>query len=341
MDEHRPQEEESLVGARAEAPGGKPVKVRAGSLLEFLQLDGAKAQHFLADVNAGLVALDQRDFDDAAGLVGRKPRLLLKVHELVRISLGKRGRASDKLLRFAQLALQAQDRELADWLGTESTVGALGQLADWARRRIIGTDKDFKAKGANVLAIGVLILLEQRSLDPVIALREVARAVRPTAGQESAPSRTVLQLLRKAKPAQLAQFGHVARLHLAAVEEANGAVQQERQSAAEARSELGRIHAELLSLRQEVSRRDEMIAASEAMCRELQGKLDSARRLGAHDVGDLRARYRRIFEAEINPIAADAWDSLDVGKLEFAKDFLNQLRARIEEEIRWLNSSSD
>jgi predicted nucleic acid-binding Zn-ribbon protein len=76
---------------------------------------------------------------------------------------------------------------------------------------------------------------------------------------------------------------------------------------------------------------------------ELARKLESAERLGAHALDDLKARYRRVFRAEMSPVAGDAKASLEIAppRPEFAVDYLATLISIIDKELTWLDEPSE
>lgn len=331
-------------GADSTAPPAQPVEqtIRAASLGQFLEEKEAKAAQFVADLNKNVIVVSQSELASVAALVGAKPKFLGRVLEFVRAALTRDGPAKDAAMRLAVLSIQNQDREFKEWPTSETTNAALSILAQWCRIRIRGKTRDLKLRGENVLSLGLLVLLEHRVADPVIVLRELANAYGIAGGQSpAAASRKLIKLVQRARPGLHAHLALVAEFQSLSLEEAQRNAASDRQNFEMSQARNAELQQQIEQLQSELERtRTEVAAVREAETK-VHRELESARRMGAHDVGDLRARYRRMFAEELEPIANDAADALQLKKPDFAEDFLDNLRKRIAEEVVWLNSSSD
>jgi hypothetical protein len=219
------------------------------------------------------------------------------------------------------------------------------QVTKWATKLFLNKDKAVGAKAELIICIALIVLQTNRNLRPGVALDSIARArgFVSEGRSDTRPERAVGVLLRRAKPGVLANYARVRLLSTLEVDEALEKVEDAVAARDSERARSESFQLDIHRLQQELAVERGKLVEANAKIVELDNKIESAKSLGAHDIGGMKARYRRVVTDEIARGVLDAVDSLEMDnpKPHFALDFLRQIQSIIKRESTWLDASTD
>ena len=329
-------------------PAGQvPEELPVRSLRELFDRDDARVETFKSGLKAKASTIDRGDFDHVVDLVTRKPSLLTKAADLVRVGASLDPTFRAPIMRLGIMIVQNASSDLTGWAATEDkdATQLFSQVTKWAKKLLQNTDKAVGAKADLIVSIALIVLQTNRDLRPGVALDSIimARGFGSDGRSDSRPEKAVSLLLKRAKPGMLASFARVRLLSTLEVAEALEKVEDavSVRDAERVRSE-GLQHA-IQGLQKDLAVERANLVSAHAKILELESKIESTRSLGAHDFGGMKAKYRRVVTDEIARGVQDALDSLEMDnpKPSFAIDFLQQIQTIIKRELKWLDASTD
>jgi hypothetical protein len=316
------------------------------SLPDWLALPGAKPEQLFKGLGSdGRIRDDQ--ITEAVALLAKQPNLLPHAYDLIRIAHKPKTPFRADLNLFGRRIVSNAVPELANWLQDReiTAVEELQRLANWAKRGLGTKDSRLKRQSELVLGIGLCVLLAQRPVKAATILSIVSEAfgtTAPAGASDTRPERAVIELISRSKPRQIAVLSKVAQLQDAAVKVAQAEAARDGAALRTAEKHIGSLEAELKAERASASDLRGEVAALEAGNAALKKRLTSTQELGAHDLEDLKIRYRNLLHRKLKPKTTDALDALEIEppKPDFSKTFVSQILAEIDKEIAWLNEHS-
>ncbi len=321
----------------------KAAPERPRSLEHFIRDPSTKSGALIEDLRKGVIPLSAQEIDRAREAIRDSNFAALRIAELLRAS--KRAPNSVRVA-IVDLADWTIKQDVADWGSGDliTPIEKLAAVADWARGPLSGKDKVQKIKAEGLLAIAVSFCGDDRRLEPLRTIEVVGSAYGVKAGEsetDQRPSRAVLKLIERSKPRQIATLASVALLQQGALARAHADADRAVLRAAHLEGRLAKSATEVERLQEEIATQTLKIDAYEQRVVELEQKLVNVERNGAHDLNEIKSRYRRIFNSDILPVAKDALSSLELipPQPDFATDYLAIVIDKIGKELQWLNAS--
>jgi len=328
------------------APEG-PVELPIRSLRELFERDDARVEAFKVGLKPATSTIDPSDFDHVVGAITRTPTLLPKATDLIRVGASLHPSFRTPLMRLGVMIVQNASDDLTDWAVDvdRDPSDVFAQVTEWATKLLPDRDKAVGAKAELIICIALIVLQTNRSLRPGVALDSVARArgFVSEGRSDSRPEQAVSELLHRAKPGVLSNY---ARIRLLSTLEVAEALEKFQDAVASRDAERARAQAfqrEIHGLEHDLAVERANLASANARIAELESRIESTRSLGTHDIGEMKAKYRRVLTDEIAMEVQDAIDSLQIDnpKPSFAIKFLEQMQSIIKRESEWLNASMD
>lgn len=259
--------------------------------------------------------------------------------ELAR-ELRKVGRRTPPLVDCCTRLLSKHFPDLGDWRGGRDGAEALRALA-----AATGSARDGKQtrKIADTgLALGVNLLLLERALDGLAALRTLW----PFAQAEldfgnRTPSQRLVDLLGQAGAKSIRDLSLVAGLLEDRVERAETAATQAVRESQELSRERDELRAELARVRSESAKLRAQLEEGARREADLAVRLTEAETRVAHTSNTLKARTRRVLGERIGGLLSDADEAMAIEppEVEVTRERIDMARAEIKKELEWLTTS--
>lgn len=334
-------------GQSAEAsPKKREARSIPDSLYEFLVADRASARRFVQTL-AKRPPLTDDDLTRSRAIVDAEPNKMVRVAELARAAAVLPTQPGS-LLRWCEEIVRSRDEPLRNWaLDPGQDVGtAFGELLKWAypflRQK---ADRAKRQLAESCLLIGLNLLIARRSFSPLDALRRIATATGTHVEKRGGASmeRTATKQLTRAGVRQLLDLALVAALsekELTSAEESRRAAVA---LASDLRCEKEALEGERDSLRIEVQALIRELDQKDKQIKELLADLEGAKVRALHDLGELKARFRREIGDDLAGLLSDAWDAIDTDPPHptVVRERLETAREAIRRELEWLSKSSD
>ena len=329
----------------AEPPSDPP---EVTTLEEYLRLPGAKAEAFVALLKSGKAKIGPVDLRLGVESAKATPGATIRVANLVRASRTTARPIKNQILQLGRRVVQERAEQLKDWTQNEELTGLdeANQLLKWAKSGLTSSSKEVWIEADAVAAIGLAFLHENRELDPLAIIELVGDAYsvqRPSDGSDTRLKRQLSDTLSRSKPRQIAQFSEVARLQAQSLAEARDSASHEKRRSAKLEARAEELSRQLEALHSQLRSKEAELAVANQRVTESGTRLESVERVGAHDMVDLRARYRRVLSSDLKSLLSDATDALHISppRPDFALQYLEELMLKIEGEIQWVNARSD
>ena len=294
------------------------------------------------------LSITVEDLASAQAVAAEDPRTLLRVVEIIRAARRAPPAIRSAVGELGAFIVRSAAPQLSNWRDDDGAGPSddLERLARWAKGPLAGKDKAAKLRAEAVLCVALAMLGDHPRLDPlraVAAMGEAFGVAPPDNDTDQRPARRVSALLAKNKPRQIATLARISVLQDALLARATLEADRQRLRCRKLDGDVAAARGEVAELRVSQASLQAEIARLERENTDLAGKLESAQRIGAHMLDDLKSRYRRVFRAELSPVAADAKAALEIAppRPDFAIDYLATVISTINKELTWLDEPSE
>lgn len=331
-------------------PDGKSPDRETGthSLVDYLCKRLDKIAPLAKAWNEGAATITGEDLAAAKAAAVESPQRASRLADVIRATRRAPSPIHSAVSELGLFIVRSSSPQLANWREDDGVWPSddLERVTNWAKGPLAGKDKATSTHAEAVLAVALALLSDHPRLEPLRAVAAVGGAfgVAPPANEtDDRPGRRVSALLANGKPRQIAMLARVSVLQDALVGRARAEADRELLRARSLAGELTAARETIKNLEQSVAELQVEVAGLERAKAELARKLESAERLGAHALDDLKSRYRRVFRTDMSPVAGDAKASLEIAppRPEFALDYLATLISIIDKELSWLDEPSE
>jgi hypothetical protein len=320
----------------------------ARSLLDYLEKPSVKIAPLAKAWKDGVATITGEDLAAAKAAVAGDTQRVVRVADIVRATRRAPPPIRSAVHELGLFIVRTSAPQLANWRENDEAWPSddLERVTHWAKSPLAGKDKLASTHAEAVLTVAMAMLGDHPKLEPLRAVAALGAAfgvAPPENDTDQRPARQVSAMLATSKPRQIANLSRISVLQDALVGRARADADRELLRAQSLAVELTTARETIKNLGQAVAALQAEVAGLEKANAELARKLESAERLGAHALDDLKARYRRVFRADMAPVAGDAKASLEIvpPRPEFTVDYLTTLLSIIDKELSWLDEPSE
>lgn len=328
---------------RKQAADEQPTRTPPTSLVEFVKRDDASATDYLKLA----VRKVPTESEIVEALAAEVPILtaLEKALDVAR-ECRRLERRPIAILKWCESVLKRQAPQLERWAADpdQMALQALEELVRWGQAA--REEKDAKKTVDTAVALGINLLLLQRRLEPLDALRGMWPLMKgEILGDRSSDvlHRRLANLIGRAAPKGLRDLVTFAGLVGEQLDEAERSTFAANRAAAA----LARERDELKSAVSRQAIQIEQLEAKlqDALRREadLTARLDEAKTETAYSENTFKARTRRVLGERIDGLLSDAGEALGIEppEVEVARERIEIVRNEIKKEVQWLSTSGD
>lgn len=317
------------------------------SLVHYLSGDAPSGLYIAALEKRTVKLPDDQERQAGLELIAAEPGRLSKVVDLARaVADGKRDpRVRNAIHGWALAALRTREG-LAEWgrLNSDNAEIQLRQLTKRLRdARSSKAEKAVVAEAEHVFLIGLAIAGARLDFSVIGALVTIYDGLQPSDASERAVEERAKKAMTRASVKSLETYGLINKVVSSALVElraqfgkASQDLQNTRERNRQLQDDIARLSSEIDQLRAE----KQSAAAEMANAR---SQLEGVKGGAAHDMIEVKARFRRLLIQKLTPFVNDASVALEVEPpvLDVAKVRVNLVKAEINKELEWLNQFSD
>lgn len=334
--------------AAPESDGDSVVKTAPRSLPDYLKSKGAAASLYLGALDRRETQLpDEAEREATAELIAADNKLLVKVAELVRASIDRKHEpwVRKQMLSWGAEVLRSRRPDLANWgqVASANPDVELGQLAIHLRKARQEKDKVTVSEAELLIVIGMSVLSERADFDVLGALSALYSGLNPTKTDVAAAQKRAKKALVRASPKLLESFALISKLSSIALEAvraqftaASTAVLDIRDRYNVARVTIDNQALEMAALQAQTAQLVTELTAARAQIAGVKGG-------AAHDMIEVRARFRQFLVRKLSPLVNDASEALNIDPPfpDVTKQRLDLVKNELEKELQWLSQFSD